>query len=273
MKNVISVEGIKLFLINQKISKNIKVFDSLESTNKTAKELAKAGTEDGTVVIADCQTAGKGRFGRLFFSPSGGIYMSIILRLTDWCFGIPTLVTAFAAVSVSEAIETVSGKRPKIKWVNDIYLNNKKICGILTEAFTESENSCVKYMIVGIGINFNTSSEEFPKELQQTAGSIFFGDHPVATRNRLIAEIINVIVASDRKYDGEELIKRYKKRLMILGENVLVKIPGETYKAKALDVDGEGRLIVKKDNGEIKALCTGEISIEPVHIKKQRVLR
>jgi BirA family biotin operon repressor/biotin-[acetyl-CoA-carboxylase] ligase len=235
----------------------------LESTNKTAKELALSGVEHGTIIMADSQTAGKGRYGRSFFSPPGhGIYMSFILRHTPrhWD-GIPTLVTSFAAVSVCEAIEATTGKAPQIKWVNDIFLDEKKICGILTEAVTDFESGCVQWIVVGIGVNFTAPGTGYPDEIKNTAGSVFSESKPTVTKNRLAAEIVNRILNFENKCDNKTMLSEYKKRLMMLGQKVVVSGSGEPYEAVAVDIDDIGRLIVRKDNGEILPLASGEISI------------
>jgi len=140
-ENTLSVQGI-ISHLSQDIHKNVIVYDSLESTNITAKKLAKSGAEHGTVIIADHQSTGKGRHGRSFYSPSGcGLYMSFILHPDRFHFNTPTLITAYAAVAVCEAIESVTDKAPKIKWVNDIFLGDKKICGILTESVIDPGSS------------------------------------------------------------------------------------------------------------------------------------
>ena len=229
----------------------IKVFDSLESTNQTAKEFAKSGAEHGTVIIADSQTAGKGRYGRTFYSPPGhGIYMSMILNRPL------SLATAFAAVSVCEAIEAVSEKRPQIKWVNDVFLDGKKIGGILTEAI-----SGIPRIVIGIGINFSTPVMEFPEELRQTTGSLFPNGNATTTRNDLAAQMINRIVAPEKQTGEKEILEQYKKRLMMLGKTISVIAPNETYEALAVDIDEAGRLIVKKNTGEWQTLSAGEISV------------
>ena len=259
MKNIITVEGISPFLSHNKTPGHINVFGSLESTNKTAKEMIMAGTNHGTVVIADSQTAGKGRYGRVFHSPPGhGIYMSLILRSKQLWFDTPTLVTAFAAVSVCESIEAISDKTPQIKWVNDIYLNNRKICGILTESVTVSG---AQWTVIGIGINFSTPKAAFPEELRHIAGSVFADDTPTVTRNRLIAEIINRLISPKKRYSDKKLLDVYKKRLMMLGRNITVITGGESYSATAVDIDDTGRLIVRIGDGELQTLSAGEISI------------
>ena len=262
--DIISVHGMAPYLsqiAKDKIKKNIFVYTSLESTNKTAKEMAIAGAAHGTIIIADYQTAGKGRYGRAFHSPANhGIYMSFILHPSLLCLNAPTLVTHFAAVSVCEAIEAISDKKPKIKWVNDIFLEGKKICGILTEAVTDFESGNMQWIVVGVGINFSTPATDFPEELRQIAGAIFDSDDAPITRNCLIAKIINRIMACRDQCDEKEILDKYRERLMMLGQNVLVTGAGESYEAIAIDIDDMGCLIIEKDTGEPLSLSVGEIS-------------
>ena len=260
--DILSVEGMMPHLSQESFSDNIFVYDRLESTNKTAKEMAISGAEHGTVIIADCQTAGKGRYGRTFHSPPDhGLYMSIIIQPTQYSFSAPTLITAFAAVTVCEAIEAVSDNTPKIKWVNDIFLDGKKVCGILTEAVTDFESGNMQWIVVGIGINYSTPVTEFPEDLQHIAGSVFGTDTPPATRNRLAAEIVNRFFTQENKYDEKAMLEKYKQRMFMLGKIVLVTGTAEPYEAMAVDVDSIGHLVVQKSTGEQLSLSAGEISI------------
>jgi BirA family biotin operon repressor/biotin-[acetyl-CoA-carboxylase] ligase len=260
--DILSVQGMIPFLSKKVTADRIFVYTSLESTNKTAKEMAISEAEHGTVIIADGQTAGKGRCGRNFFSPPGhGIYMSIILHPSQLQFNTPTLVTSFAAVAVCEAIEAISGKTPKIKWVNDVFLEGKKICGILTEAVTDYESGNARWIVVGIGINFSSSAIDFPEDLRQIAGAIFSDENPPTTRNHLACEVINRMLAPESSCNEKEMLIEYKKRLMMLGERISVIGDKRPYEAIAVDIDDAGHLIVKKDDGQILSLSTGEISI------------
>jgi BirA family biotin operon repressor/biotin-[acetyl-CoA-carboxylase] ligase len=236
----------------------IHIYPVLESTNKTAKEMALSEAEHGTVIIANSQTAGRGRYGRSFFSPAScGIYMSIILHPDKIGFDTPTLVTSFAAVSVCEAIEAVSDKTPRIKWVNDIFIEGKKVCGILTEAVTDFESGGIQWIVVGIGVNFKKA--ELPEELREKAGAVF-DDSGTVTRNQLAGGIIKRMV-SEKPDSAEEILKKYKSRMMMLGEEVSVLGSGQSYRAVVSDIDSIGRLIVRREDGEVAVLSSGEISI------------
>jgi len=193
-------------------------FSNLESTNETAKQPQFLDAEHGTVIIAESQSAGKGRHGKSFYSPAEhGIYMSVILRLDSPGFSdssdFSELITMFAAVCVCQAIEALTDKKPQIKWVNDIFISGKKICGILTERRSDS----LDRIIVGIGINFYfppALPDYLPKEIQQTAGALFTGESditPNITKNQLIDEIVRRIITHP---GSAGIVKEYKQRLI-----------------------------------------------------------
>ena len=261
--DIVSIQGIKPFLSPQSklYAENIKIYKTLESTNKTAKEMAVAGAEHGTVIIADSQTKGRGRYSRSYFSPSGGLYMSIILRPEVLNFENPTSVTAFAAVAVCEAIESISEKTPKIKWVNDVLIDEKKVCGILTEAVTDFESGSLDWIVLGIGINVYIKTEDFPDDLQTSATSIFPNEKMFGVRNKLSAEIINRILGYDITPREAEIFRKYKNRLVMLGNQVTVIQNKNEYKAAVIDIDAAGHLVVKNENGEIITVSSGEIRV------------
>ena len=213
-------------------------YESLESTNITARELAIGGAGHGTIVLANSQTAGRGRFGRSFFSPKGGIYMSMILQKSN--LQNPDLVTVFAAVCVCEAIEKLTNKKPQIKWVNDILLENKKICGISCEILPDlSVIEPAQKLILGIGVNF--TAFDLPDDIKQSAGSLFaFNETPNITKDQLISEIASGILS-----DQHDIIQKYRQRLMLLGRRVIVYGNDEPFEADVLDINDMGHLIVR----------------------------
>ena len=265
--DILSVEGMLPYLSQESISEKFFVYGCLESTNKTAKEMAISGAEHGSVIIANSQTTGKGRYGRTFHSPPDhGLYMSLILQPTQYGFSTPTLITAFAAVSVCEAIEAISKKMPKIKWVNDIFLDGRKICGILTEAVTDFESGNTQWIVVGIGVNYTTPATGYPEKLQHIAGSVFGTDTPPTTRNHLAAEIVNRLLTHEDTFDEKVMLEKYKQRMFVLGKTIIVTGAVETYEAIAVDVDSIGHLIIKNANGELLSLSSGEISIRDTSV-------
>lgn len=260
--DVISSEGINLHLNDEYKNISITVYKSLTSTNTEAKIEAMNNAVHGTVIISEEQTKGRGRFGRDFFSPSeSGIYMSIILK-PNLNIADSVLITTAAAVAVCNAIDKFTDEKPKIKWVNDIYIKNKKVCGILTEAITDFESGGIESVIVGIGVNVKTKEEEFPGELQNIAGSISHADDKFCIRNQLAAEIINNVLSICEELEDKKFLEIYKERSMILGEYILYNKNNEWLEGFALDIDEYGGLIIINKNGQKETLHSGEVSIK-----------
>ncbi len=256
--DIISEQGIRQYLdLNREV--HILTFNTITSTNTVAKKMAIDGATDGTIIIADEQTEGRGRYGKSFFSPGGtGIYMSIIMK-PDLGLEDSQLITIYTAVAVCKAIELITNIEPKIKWVNDIFLNNKKICGILTEATSDFESGKIESIIIGIGINIQTREVDFPDELSSIAGSLFPKD---VSRNKLIAGILNEIFNNLKDLATEGLIKEYKNRSFVLGREIsFYKNEVITY-GRAIDINKNGNLIVIAQDGKTETLNSGEISIK-----------
>ena len=259
--DVLSAEGIRLYLNEEFKSIPITVHKTIGSTNTEAKILAVQNAQHGTTIVSEEQTKGRGRFGRDFFSPSdSGIYMSIILK-PELNIENSVLITSAAAVVVCNAIEKFTSVSPKIKWVNDIFIDNKKICGILTEAVTNFESGMLDCVVVGIGINVKTKNEDFPMELQNKAGSIFIDDDSFI-RNQLTAEIINNVLKISKKLENKDFMPAYKQRSMILRENILYKKNNNWHEGYASDIDDYGGLIVFTADGQKITLNSGEVSIK-----------
>lgn len=256
--DVLSAEGIKSFLCERE-DVDVHVFPSLASTNITAKELAIHGAMHGTVVFADTQNAGRGRFGRSFYSPPGcGLYMSVVLKPERLPFDNPTIITSIAAALTLEAIEALTGLPVRVKWVNDLYINEKKICGILTEAVMNVESGAIDFLVVGIGVNVNTPGKVFPDELNSNISSILIESEAPLSRCRLAAEILSRII--DLR-DPAPSLALYREKLLYVGERVTVHAPGGKYEAVILSVDDECHLRVRTDDGRETVLSSGEISI------------
>lgn len=251
--SMLSKEGIELYL---KSGTPLYFFQSTDSTNKRAAALALEGACHGTCAVAGHQTAGRGRLGRSFYSPERqGIYLSVILK-PDFDISKAVLITAAASVAVSRAIQTICGVRPQIKWVNDLYLDGKKICGILTEAITDFESGQITNIVVGIGIN--CSCEDFPDEIQGIAGGIP-GSY---SKNALAAEIVNQLLDIASNIEARDFIDEYRQSSMVIGKNInVIKTGREPAAAFAEDIDNNGALIVRYPDGTREALTTGEVSI------------
>lgn len=226
--------------------------------SETAHSAEKPSSHHGTLVITRHQTAGRGRLGRSFASPDdSGIYMSIILEPADTN---PVLITTAAAVAICRAIENVCSANPQIKWVNDIYLNSKKVCGILAESVTDYRTGAITHIILGIGINCNQTA--IPPELADIAGAIEGG----FSINQLAAEVYNQVMLLADDLHPAKFIDDYRQRSMVLGETVTVYKGGYNpdkpgLPARVLEIDENGGLKVIYSSGERETLTTGEISI------------
>lgn len=240
------------------------LYESVESTNRTAKQLALDGAPHGTLVLAAHQSAGRGRLGRRFESPAGkGVYCSILLR-PGLTAAQSQRVTASAAVAVCRAVQASCGLELGIKWVNDLFYQGKKVCGILTEAGTDLESGRLEWLVVGIGLNLTTTPADWPPELAHTAGSLFPGGPPPAGRAALAGAIARELLGLCPAF---EVLEEYRRRCFIPGHWVTVRTVGEVYPALALSIDDAGRLLVRRENGRQEALSCGEVSIRPARVE------
>lgn len=255
--DVLSREGL-LAWRRSNVHAPVLVLKTVDSTNTYAKKLAIEGTAHGTLVVAEEQTAGRGRYGKSFFSPkSAGLYMSIVLRPGS-DLAAAQMVTVAAAVSVCEAVEGLTGLSPQIKWVNDVFLGDKKLCGILSEAGTDFESGGIDYIIVGIGVNCTTLSEDFPPELRGIASSL---DCEGLVRNELCSRIYDALMTSFPHLGEGELIEKYRARSMMPGRHISFVYQGESLGGVAQSICDNGNLTVKCDNGKLLTLVGGEVSL------------
>lgn len=264
--NILSYEEISEYLNTQHIGREIFYFDSIDSTNVKAKELANNEKTHGVVVIAEEQTNGRGRLGRSWSSPNRkGIWMSIILK--------PQIepqdavkITQVVAAAVWKALVQIE-VRTQIKWPNDIVLNGKKVCGILTEM--NGELNRLNYLVVGIGINANANINEFPEEIRNTATSLKAETGHEIERKKLVALILNNFeelynkLLEDRSI--EEAMKICKENSALIGKDVRLIIRGEEKEAKAIDISEEGELIIQDKSGDISKIISGEVSVRGLH--------
>lgn len=263
--NLISAEGIRLFLKDPQVE--IKIFDAISSTNLEARQLAVSGMAGhGSFVVAMEQTAGRGRRGREFYSPKGnGIYLSVILEPKGTLEG-SLLITTAAATAVYKAVKEVCGVKLGIKWVNDLYKDNRKVCGILTEAVTDFESGNIEFAIVGIGLNLYVEQEQFPKELQKIAGGIYEDEQSsrTADRNRLAAQIVNYLLEETREL---KLSEEYVEHNIVPGNEITITDNKSSRSARALAICPDGKLLVQETDGTQSKLAFGEISIKIPPIK------
>ena len=258
----LSKYGIKKYLKRELSQMDIEVREEVSSTNAIMHERAAAGAKGNAVLIASAQTAGRGRFERKFFSPQDtGVYMSLLLRPKNCAPSQAVEFTTIAAVSMCEAIEAVSDEKAQIKWVNDIFINDKKVCGILTEASISLENGFIDYVVLGVGVNVCAPQNGFPNELENTAGAIFSSSKD-DIKNRLTAEFLNRFMEYSGDAKRANYAAEYKKRSFVLGRKVLVLRNGNSTGATALDIDESCHLLVRYDDGTTEYLSSGEISVK-----------
>lgn len=260
--NILSAESILKYLKTDFF--DIEVHKTINSTNTFVKELAVNGEKEGLVVVSEEQTSGRGRFSRKFYSPKGsGIYMSILLRPNLHASN-SYLITSSAAVAICNAIDFISNKESKIKWVNDIYLDNKKVSGVLTEASLDFESGLIDYAVLGIGINVFKPKEGFDKEIENIATSIFDKESEKSgdIRSELIAKILENFLNFYKNIENKSFLEAYKEKSLLLNKEVNILSKNSTEKALVLDIDNECRLKVKLEDGTIKLLSSGEVSLK-----------
>ena len=259
--NRLSAELIAPMLTTRALGKDIKVFSELDSTNIMAKELASAGAPHGTVVAADMQTAGRGRLGRNFVSPAGsGLYMSIIVR-PGFDLEISSMMTAAAAVAVAEAVEKLSSHDVMIKWVNDPYMNGKKICGILTEASLGMEMRSLDFAVIGIGINVRSMKNIIDTELAKIATSIEDETGLIIDRNQLCAEVLAKLEYYLDTLPERTFLHEYRRREFLTGHEITANIGNSNVSGKALGIDDNANLIFQDSSGNILHLSSGEANL------------
>lgn len=262
MEDRLTVDAIKKHLHTTRLGHKMLVLPSVDSTNTQVKQ--HYGKEpEGFVLLAEEQTAGRGRLGRQFVSPSGsGLYMSIVLH-PDLPLERISLLMLISAVAICEALEHQCGIWPKIKWVNDVFLRGRKCAGILTESSFSSGTSKPDFSVVGIGVNLKFDREAYP-ELADIAGGIWDETHHLPTRAQLAASILNAFEPwYDQLMAGETkgLLQAYRSRMNCLRKRVMVSSPQGQYPATCVDLTDEGNLVIVDQNGTQSILRAGEISV------------
>ena len=260
--DILSPQGIRRFLKPEYRDLDLTVLPTAPSTNALVREKANQGRPEGCIIIACEQTAGRGRYGRQFFSPvDSGVYLSLLLRPTAYSPQQATCLTAAAAAAMCQAIEAVTGQQPGIKWVNDIFLHGKKVCGILTEAAVGLETGTLNYMVLGAGVNLYPPVKGFPEEIRPIAGSVLERSCPEA-KNRLVGEFLNRFWDFYTHPECRAYLEDYRARSLAIGRNVTVLSAGKAVSAYAYGIDDDFRLLVRYENGDTEALSYGEIRIQ-----------
>ena len=258
---VLSEAGIRRYLRHQALE--LRVLGEIGSTNAELKRLAEAGAPEGLALIAEAQTQGRGRLGRSFYSPGqSGLYLSLLLRPHVRDFS-PGALTACAAVAVAEAIEVVTGLHTQIKWVNDLLLDGKKVCGILTEGALDCESGQLRYAVLGVGVNVCAPAGGFPEPLQEIAGALYADGSGAALRCRLAAEIFDRLWDFYTKLpETGDFLTAYRARCSLLGKPIHILAPdAPPQEATALAVEPDFSLLVELPDGTRQALRSGEVSV------------
>lgn len=250
---------------------SIFVYKELDSTNNVGKQLIAEKREMPFLVVSESQTSGRGRMGRSFFSPSGsGIYMTLALQ-PELDVSRSVLMTTAASVAVCRGIRDVLGLECSIKWVNDIYLNGKKVCGILTEGITNFETGQVDALVIGIGINYRMPEGRFPDDLQEIAGTLLKEDSPsgvLPVRNQLLGSITDHLISLIDDLDSRDFMKEYRQRSLVIGKDIRfidgTQRGGRSQEGTVVDIDDNGGLIIRTRTGEQLTLNSGEITIRTI---------
>jgi BirA family biotin operon repressor/biotin-[acetyl-CoA-carboxylase] ligase len=245
---------------------HIHCFETIDSTNLQAKTMGQLGAPHGTALIAQAQTAGRGRLGRSFHSPDGqGIYLSMVLR--PQCHATQLMhLTCAVGIAVCDAIEAVTGLRPGIKWTNDLVFGKRKLGGILTELSLDKSGN-VNFAVVGIGINCTQKIADFPEDIQNIATSLSESTKTEISVPQVAAAILSSLAAmSDRLLSHREpLLEQYRRDCVTLGKEISVVTPTSVRHGIAVDIDGDGALVVDFPDGHREAVSSGEVSIRGMY--------
>lgn len=243
-------------------SLQVEVYDCVSSTNTLAKQRGLDHGPEGLVIAAASQSAGRGRMGRSFFSPDQtGVYFSLLLRpaLSPQD---SLLITTAAAVACARALERISGRPAAIKWVNDIYMEGRKVCGILAEScFTGGPHA--DFVVLGIGINLYSPKGGFPTDISLKAGSVL-QEQSEDLRSFLVAEVINQFLPLYECIENRAYLEEYRSRSLLTGKPITVIKSAQMLPAIALSIEDDLSLLVRYEDGTTEALSSGDVSIRPI---------
>jgi len=254
---------IKWKLKTRILAKEVISYNKIDSTNTIAYELAEKGVKEGTVILAEEQAKGRGRHGRGWMSPPGsGIYMSVILRPRITPDEI-SRITLLAAVAAAQAVRETTGLAASIKWPNDILVNDRKVCGILTEI--KAEQDSIDFIVIGIGINVNTRCEQLPKAASSLREELRRGGKNeklsrVEVARKLIEKLDeNYFILKTEGFGP--IMDEWKTLSDMLGSRVKVVLQGRTFEGLAHDIDPDGALVIRKDTGTLERISSGDVTM------------
>lgn len=253
-------------LLPKEVCPELRCFAEIDSTNSYLKREALSGAPHGTVAVADCQSAGRGRRERSFLSPAGkGVYLSVLLRPAvkpEALLG----AAGMAAVAVCNAVERAAGTRPGIKWTNDLLLHGRKLCGILTELGVEGETGLAEYLVIGAGVNVRQTAEDFPPEVASMATSLALEGRDVS-RSALAAAMAEELLrlSGDLGGDVSPWAAQYRRDCVTIGKDVRLLWTRGQERAFALDVDDSFGLVVRREDGTVSTVRTGEVSVRGLY--------
>jgi len=263
--DIINEQEIKDGLKTKYIGQKLYAYDVTCSTNAQAKKEAGSGAIHGSLFVAEMQTDGKGRFNKEWLSPENvGIWLSILLR-PDVMPSKIMQISLISGIVVCKAIRNITGLNAQIKWPNDIIINSKKVCGILTEMVTEEQR--INYVVNGIGINVNT--REFQEDIKNIATSLYIETGKIHSRKLLIQQILTIFEEYYEKLiyndDLKSIIDEYTEMCLNIGKDVVVMIKGEKVQGVAVGITEIGELIIKTENGMMINFCSGEVSVRGIN--------
>jgi BirA family biotin operon repressor/biotin-[acetyl-CoA-carboxylase] ligase len=255
-KDILSAEAITQGLETRVIGRRVLYYPSVTSTNEVAKQQARQGADEGTVVIADEQTMGKGRLKRLWLTPGGNIALSIILR--PEIAALPSMIM-LASLAVLRGIESATGLKAGIKWPNDVLIGGRKVCGILIE--NDLRGSILNYTVIGIGINTGLRTEDFP-EIRATATSL---DAELGREVSRLSVVRRLLAEMDRLYlslpDNDAVYEEWRANLVTLGKAVHVTAGETVYEGVAESVSRDGSLLLRGPDGSLTPVVAGDVTL------------
>ncbi|HRY47224.1 MAG TPA: biotin--[acetyl-CoA-carboxylase] ligase [Candidatus Paceibacterota bacterium] len=247
----------------QIIGRDIRVFQETSSTNDVVEKFGRDGVKEGVVVLAESQTKGRGRLGRKWVSQTGkGLWFSVLLR-PDLRPSAATQLTAATAVALTEAIRQATSLQPDIKWPNDLLIGGRKIAGILTELSAELDH--IKHLILGIGLNVNQDSGDFPPEIRRTATSLRLASGTMWDRADIA---VAILVQLDRIYHRIKkqqfgaIAEEYERQCLTLGHRVMIQTGSRTIQGRAESLDADGALLVRTQHGRLERILGGDVTLE-----------